>query len=123
MNDLSVEADEVKDLIGRRATPERRRVLDRALASKWEGTQAHAIKALAEWGDRESVETIRKYLVAAFDRKKGWFVRGVAIRALAPIIGPEDVDWVQHLYSSRPNELERHELRHLIDRLSAFRDD
>ena len=106
--------------MGRGATPARRKLVMQALSSKWEGTQAHAIKALAAWGDRDSVESIRDFLISAFDRKSGWAVRGVAIWALAPIIGPEDAGWIGDLYRSRSIGLERHELRHLIDRVATF---
>lgn len=120
MDELQAEADRVKSVIGRRATPQRRDLLNKALSSKWEGTQASAIKALAAWGDRESVETIRDFLTTAFDRKYGWAVRGVAIRALVPIIGPEDAGWIGNLYRSGSSGLKRHELRPLVERLATF---
>lgn len=120
MDELQVEADQVSSIIGRRATPERRDLLKQALSSKWEGTQVHAIKALAAWGDRDSIGAIRDFLVAAFDRNHAWAVRGVAIRALAPIIGPEDAEWIAELRRSRSSGSERHELRHLSERLATF---
>lgn len=120
MDELQAEADQVRSVLGRSATPERRKLLNRALSSKWEGTQAHAIKALAAWGDRDSIDTIRDFLISAFDRKHGWALRGVAIRALAPIIGPEDASWIGELCRSRSSGLERHELRHLIERVTTF---
>ena len=120
MDELQAEAERIRSVIGRRPTPERRAILKQALSSKWEGTQAHAIKALAAWGDRESVDTIRDFLISAFDRKLGWAVRGVAIRALAPIVGPEDARWIGDLCRSRSSGLERHELRHLIERVKPI---
>ncbi len=107
--------------MGRRATPERRKLLNEALSSKWEGTQAHAIKALAAWGDRDSIEAIRDFLAAAFEREFSWAVRGVAIRALAPIISQDDASWIGELCRSRSSGLERHELRPLIERLATFK--
>jgi len=122
MNQLQAEADQIRSVMGRRAMPERRRLLKQALSSKWEGTQAHAIKALAAWGDRDSIGTIRDFLTAAFERKSGWGVRTVAIRELVPIIGPEDVNWIVELYRSRSNGLERHELRTLIARVATLKE-
>ena len=120
MDQLQAEADQVRSIIGRGVTPKRRELLNQALSSKWEGTQAHVIKALAAWGDRDSIGAIRDFLISAFDRKYGWTVRGVAIRALAPIIGPEDAGWIRELCRSRSSGLERHELRLLIERVATF---
>jgi hypothetical protein len=69
MDQLQAEADQVRSIIGRGVTPERRELLNQALSSKWEGTQAHAIKALPAWGDRDSIGAIRDFLISAFDRK------------------------------------------------------
>jgi hypothetical protein len=120
MDELQRQSDEIRKLAGRRPTPDRRRVLTEALRSKWEGSQALAVKTLAEWGDRESIEAIRDYLLAAFDRKSSWAVRGVAVQALAPLIGKEDANWITELCRSRTSGLERHELRPLINRVSAL---
>jgi hypothetical protein len=120
MDTLQAEADKIRSVIGRRATQERRDLVNQALSSKWEGTQAQAIKALAAWGDRDSIEAIRGYLVTAYDRKYGWAVRGVAIRALASVIGPEDAGWIGELCRSRASGLERHELRPLIERVETL---
>jgi hypothetical protein len=77
---LHSEAEELKSLTGLKPTPSRRAFAQQALGSKWEGSQALALKALARWGDRESIGAIRHFLEAAFERRNGWAIRGVAIR-------------------------------------------
>ena len=121
MNDLEVEAERIKRLSGRHATRERRDLISQALSSKWEGTQALAIAILAEWGDRQSIQAIQTFLEAAFTRKYGWAIRGVAIRALAPALTADDSDWLGRLSRSPVTELKRHELRPLIERLAALK--
>jgi hypothetical protein len=120
MDELQSEAEELKSLATRKPTPARRALAAQALASKWEGSQALAVTALARWGDRESVDAIRQFLEAAFERRNGWAVRGVAIRELARVIGPEHAGWITELCRSRSSGLERHELRPLIECLSTF---
>ena len=115
MDELQLEAEELKTLPGRKPTRARRNLATQALASKWEGSQALAVKALAAWGDRESIDVIRHFLENAFERQHGWAVRRVAITELARVIGPEDASWIAELYRSRSSRLERHELRELID--------
>lgn len=117
MDRLQDDAVKLKDLAGRRPTPERRALVREALASKWEGTQSIALQVLAAWGGRPAVETIREFLVHAFTRKHGWSIRRVAVETLARIAGPEDVDWVLELYFSRPADLDKHELLPLVLRL------
>jgi hypothetical protein len=121
MDAMRTEAEEIGKVLGRRATPERRKIVAQGLASKWEGSQVAALKALAAWGDRESVEAIRDYLAAAFERKTGWSVRGAAIRALVPLVGPEDAGWITALCDARSGAVERHELHALSARAESLK--
>lgn len=117
MDELQAEAATLEGLGKLKPSAERVARVKTALSSKWEGTQALAIGVLAQWGGRESVELIKTFLTDAFARKFGWSVRGVAIRALAELVGPEDVDWVLNLYFEQPQFLEKHELLRLVIRL------
>jgi hypothetical protein len=109
----------IKRIGGGKPTAAKRELVAQGLASKWEGTQSIAIQALAAWGDRQSVDQIRMFLEGAFARKSGWAVRGVAVRALAGVVGPQDADWISELCRSRSSGLERHELRQLVARVTA----
>lgn len=117
MDELQTEATALHGLGALKPTPVRVAQVRAALSSKWEGTQALALGVLAQWGGRDSIETIKAFLVDAFARELGWSIRGVAIRALATLVGPEDVDWALNLYFSRPQFLEKHELLGLVIRL------
>jgi hypothetical protein len=121
MDELTVEAKALEGLSALKPTPARRALVEQALASKWEGTQSIALTTLGAWGGRETVEAIRRFLEEAFNRKAGWSIRGVAIRALMKAVGPEDAGWVTALYNSRTDGLEKHELRRLVEHVSTMK--
>jgi hypothetical protein len=101
----------------KRPSPEARAEVAAALSNKWEGVQAVAAQVLGGWGDRESVELLRRFLVRCIDRKFGWSIRGVAVRALRPVVTEEDVDWILDLYFSPNGYFPKHELLWLVTAL------
>jgi HEAT repeat protein len=85
-----------------------------ALDDKFEGVQSAALKVLGAWGDAESCELLRTFLVKAFERPYGWSIRGVAIQALVPHINKGDVEWVLGLYFGLPGIVTKHEVLPLV---------
>ena len=98
MADLKELTRRIQELGENKPTESSRKEIESYLSSKWEGVQAAAIQALGAWGDRQSFETIKAFLVPLFERERGWTIRGVAIQALSPLITAEDADWVLDLY-------------------------
>ena len=98
MADLKALSQRIQQLGEQAPTESSRKEMEGYLSSKWEGVQAAAIKALGAWGDRESFETIKAFLLPLFEREFGWTIRGVAIKTLGPLITAEDADWVLDLY-------------------------
>lgn len=100
-------------------TAERWEAVRAALASKFEGTQAGALRVLGQWGGREAVEALREFLTAAFSRKAGWGIRSVATGVLAGVVTAADVPWILDLYFGLPRRLEKHELLRLVTALPS----
>src|SRR5688500_14610262 len=98
MADLRAVTDRLRSLGSKRPTPESRAEVVAALSGKWEGVQAVAVEVLAGWGDRDCVEHLRQFLTGCFEREYGWAIRGVAARALRPVVTEADVGWVLNLY-------------------------
>lgn len=98
MADLKELTHRIQQLGEHKPTESSRKEMEGYLSSKWEGVQAAAVQALGTWGDRESIETIKAFLVPLFERERAWSLRGVAIHALSPHITAEDADWVLDLY-------------------------
>lgn len=110
---LETETRRVRECAGRR--DERSiRIVDAALASKWEGLQSVALQVLGEWGDDESRARIRGYIEQVQDRRYGWAVRGVAVRALAGCVKDDDATWVLDRYFRISGVLAKHELLPLV---------
>jgi HEAT repeat protein len=109
-SDLKQITNRLKDFGSRTATPEARKEIMTALESKWEGVQAVAAKVLAIWGGRESVDALRAWLIQCQQRKNGWAVRSVAVKALSECIDECDVDWILDMYFSVSGVLAKHEL-------------
>jgi len=114
MDELQRQAAEMRTLAELPPTPERWAAVRVALTSKFEGTQAGALRVLGGWGGREAVEALRGFLTQAFSRRTGWAVRSVATRALAGLVTAADVPWILDLYFGLPGTLEKHELMRLV---------
>ena len=118
MDDLKARAVHLRSLGELPVTPERRAEVVDALRYKREGIQSIAAEVLGRWGGRESLESIRQWLVACFARERGWSVRGVAVRELAQLVETRDAAWVLELYFGQADRLVQHELLGLVLALS-----
>lgn len=114
MADLRQTSERLRQLGARRPTPEARAEVVAALSNKWEGIQSVAAGVLGRWGDRESVEQLRQFLVRCFDREYGWGIRKAVVGALMPVVTEADVDWVLDLYFRLEGWLPKHELLWLV---------
>lgn len=87
------------DELGRRRPDEKTRAeVEDALASKWQGVQVSAARALASWGDERSLALVRGLLETLSRKKAAWAAAGALANALAPKLEPEDLDWVFRLF-------------------------
>ena len=111
--DLAVEVQRVRACAAKRDTRSRQ-VVDKALQSKWEGLQSVALQVLGEWGDDDSRSRLRDFIEEVEERQYGWAIRGVAIRALAACVKPDDAPWVLNRYFRVPGVLAKHELLPLV---------
>jgi len=123
MDAMLEEAEELKKLAAKKPRAKHFAVVEAALHSKWEGNQSIALQTLQAWGDKRAISIIRAFLESAFDRKTAWSVRGVAIKALASLIGPEDAQCINVLQQSRTGEVEKLEFLPLMRRLAQFERD
>ncbi len=101
-------------LAQRRPRPDRLGEVRDALEDKFEGVQGAAVKVLGAWGGADSCKLLRSFLTKAFDRPRGWSIRGVAIKALTPHIDNGDVDWVLDLYFRLAEIVTKHEVLPLL---------
>jgi len=76
MTDLKALTHHIQQLGKNKPNESSRKEMEGYLSSKWEGVQGAAIKALGAWGDRESFETIKAFLLPLFEREHGWTIRG-----------------------------------------------
>lgn len=91
-------------------TSTRRKEVDEALRSKWEGVQVWAARVLASWGDRQSIDELRRWLESSLTKEAGWAVRGEAVNALCKCYKAEDIPWLLDMYFKTEDRLLRHEL-------------
>jgi HEAT repeat protein len=117
MDALQERVAALKALALRRPRADRLREVRDALENKFEGVQGAAVKVLGAWGDDDSCKLLRAFLERAFDRRYGWSIRGVAIKALVPHVGKGDVDWVLALYFGLPDVVTKHEVLPLVPAL------
>ena len=118
MDDLSALAARLWSLAEQAPTPALRDEVIAGLRHKREGIQSIAAQVLGTWGGRESVETLRQWLLDCQEREFGWAVRGVAIRQLATLVEAQDADWILDLYFTVPGWIAKHELFPLVRVLS-----
>jgi len=96
-----------------------RQIVDKALQSKWEGLQSVALQVLGEWGDDDSRSRLCDFIEEVEERQYMWAIRGVAIRALAACVKPDDAPWVLDRFFQLPGVLAKHELLPLVVSLPA----
>lgn len=70
-----------------------REIVHSGLNSKWEGLQSVALQVLGQWGDDESRALLRDFIERIDDRRHGWAIRGVAVKALSSCVTAADSDW------------------------------
>jgi len=95
----------------------RRAEVFEALRNKHEGIQSLALQVLGIWGGPASTKSLREFLMAAYERKAGWSIRGVAVNALSPWIAATDATWLLDLYFKLQGVVAKHELLPLVVRL------
>lgn len=100
-----------------RSRPNRnaRAEVEAALHSKWEGLQVHAGRALAAWGDRESVDALRDWLRTSLGKPSGWSVTGEAVACLQRCCTADDANWILDAYFQTSDRLARNSLLALLD--------
>ncbi len=100
-----------------RSRPNRnaRAEVEAALHSKWEGLQVHAGRALAAWGDRESVDALRNWLCTSLGKPAGWSVTGEAVACLQRCCIADDASWILYIYFHASDRLARHSVLPLLD--------
>lgn len=119
MDDVKQQVAYLKEMAALKRTSEREKEVAAALASKWEGVQSAALQVLGTWGGGPSKDALKGFLVAAFQREAGWSIRGVAIKAVGPLLDRDDVDWVLKLFFSLPSVVTKHEVFPLVLKLPA----
>jgi hypothetical protein len=98
-NPIAELSDRLDRLARTRENPETRREVEAALSSKWEGVRANAAKVLGIWGGRRSVDVLREALESSMEKRAGWALRTVLVRALCQCTDPvEDAPWMLDCY-------------------------
>jgi len=92
-------------------------VIDEALHSKFEGTQAGALKALGQWYNQPATDRIASFLESALLKKHAWALRGAAINQLAACLAFVDPDWALDRYFAQQNHLVQYQLLPLVSAL------
>jgi HEAT repeat protein len=114
VDDLQAYAVHLRSLGELSPTSARRAEVTEALHHKWEGIQSIAAQVLGRWAGHESIEALRTWLFACFERKNGWAVRGVAVQQLAQLVEARDTEWVLELYFGLEDRLAKHEILPLV---------
>ena len=96
--DLRTICDELLQLGSRPAIPARRKKLEDAVSSKWDGVKIAAATALSQWGDPQSLQTLKELLIAVAAKPDRWATTGAVARLLKPHLRPSDLDWVFDVY-------------------------
>jgi hypothetical protein len=112
--DLREECDRISALGRRKPTDGSRKEVADALSSKWEGLQVTAAKALSAWGDKASVDLIRKSLIDFSKKPAHWAAAGAVADALKPHMRSDDVEWVLDLCLKHSNPHNRFALFGLL---------
>jgi len=104
----------LRDLARRPPTPETRAEVALQLHNKWEGVQSVAAQVLAEWGGREAVDELRRWLEELPQQPYSTPLRGIAFRALARCVDETDAPWVLDAYFGAEGIKAKHEMRPLV---------
>lgn len=99
--DLHLICEELREVGLHPATRAAREKIAGALSSKWDGVQVAAAKALSQWGDPLSINTLRDLLVAVAAKPNRSSTVHAVTMALYPHMQPSDLDWVLDLFIHR----------------------
>ena len=97
-SDLHAICEELRALGTRPATPAKRKKIEEAVSSKWDGVKVAAATALSQWGDPQSVQTLKELLVTVAAKPVRWATTGAVARLLVPHLKPSDLNWVFDLF-------------------------
>jgi HEAT repeat protein len=116
MNELHAIAQRLNELATKKPNAAARREVMQALQAKARGIRINAAKALAAWGDKESIESLKsllaEYVTQTQDRFNGDL--SVLIKLLIPHIEKLDREWVIDLYFTRYDIKAESYLRELL---------
>ncbi|TAL35139.1 MAG: hypothetical protein EPN97_07625 [Alphaproteobacteria bacterium] len=96
--DLRTICDELVQLGASKSTPASRKKVDEAIASKWDGVKVAAAKALSQWGDPESVQTLKELFTSVASQPQRSSALSTIARLLTPHLQSSDLDWVCDLF-------------------------
>jgi hypothetical protein len=105
----------LRELQNRSPTAHERGDVLAALRSGSDHLTKSAATTLAAWGDRESFDALRSFLIESYDRPNfGWFYRETAISALTACAREEDWGWILDHFFSLPERQLRAEFEPLV---------
>ena len=111
----------LREYLQLKKSPERSTFVLEMLGSKYEGLQAGAAKVLAAWGGPDEKALLKEFLLKVFQREHGWTIQGVVVKSLAPLITPDDTDWLLEATFSIQLISAHYVLLHLFPRLTPDR--
>lgn len=116
-DDIRDQSERLRAMLVQSENATRRAQVLKALSSSHEGIQSCALQVLGVWGSAAAVKALREFLIAAYDRRHGWSIRGVAVKALRPWIEAGDAKWVLGIYFKVRGLATKHELVPLVEKL------
>lgn len=90
---LRREGQALRELGARPPNAAARAALEEALASKWDGLNVIAARALCQWGDATSIARVRTALETLLADSRYRSPCGAIARTLMPHLGPADLQW------------------------------
>jgi hypothetical protein len=120
IEDIKGNSEKLRALRDTRKTNEAEAFVSQMLTDSREGLQSGALQVLGSWGEREDKKRIVEFLIAKHTprNRHKFALRGVAIRALQPLIVPDDAPWLLDLCFAQTELPDRHALFSLFARLT-----
>ncbi|TAL27875.1 MAG: hypothetical protein EPN97_16060 [Alphaproteobacteria bacterium] len=113
--DLHALCEELRQIGLRPATPAKRKKIEDAVSSKWDGVKVAAATALSQWGDPQSVQTLKDLLVAVAAKPDRYSAAGTIARLLASHLQPSDLDWAVDVFIHQSHTDNRFVLESLFE--------
>ncbi len=113
-SDLRTLCEELRQIGSRSATPAKRKKIEDATSSKWDGVKVAAATALSQWCDPQSVQTLKDLLIAVTAKPCRYSAAGAITRLLVPHLQPSDLDWAVDVFIRESHEDNRFVLEHLF---------